>query len=51
MFMFIQVLDNGGGGWIAEGAERQILKFVVPRSPEMAFLDSSVPLMLDLCYL
>ena len=32
---------------MAEGAERQILKFIVPRSPEMAFSDSSVPLLLD----
>jgi hypothetical protein len=29
---------------MAESAERQILKFIVPRSPEMAFSDSSVPL-------
>ena len=36
---------------MAEGAERQILKFIVPRSLEMAFSDSSVPLLLDLCYL
>jgi hypothetical protein len=33
------------------GAERQILKFIVPRSPKMAFSDSSVPLLLDLYYL
>ena len=33
---------------MAEGAERQILKFIVHRSPEMAFSDSSVPLLLDL---
>jgi hypothetical protein len=39
------------GAWMAEGAERQILKFIVPRSPEMAFSDSSVPLLLDLYYL
>jgi hypothetical protein len=37
-------------GRTAEGAERQILKFIVPRSPEMAFSDSSVPLLLDLYY-
>ena len=36
---------------MAEGAERQILKFIVPRSPEMAFSDSSVSLLLDLYYL
>jgi hypothetical protein len=36
---------------MAEGAERQILKFTVPRSPEMAFSDSSVSLLLDLYYL
>jgi hypothetical protein len=33
---------------MAEGAERQILTFIVHRSPEMAFSDSSVPLLLDL---
>ena len=38
-------------GWMAEGAERQILKFIGPRSPEMAFSDSSVSLLLDLYYL
>ena len=27
---------------MAEGAERQILKFIVPRSPKMTFSDSSV---------
>jgi hypothetical protein len=36
---------------MAEGAERQILKFIGPRSPEMAFSDSSVSLLLDLHYL
>jgi hypothetical protein len=36
---------------MAEGAERQILKFIVPRLPEMAFSDSSGSLLLDLCYL
>jgi hypothetical protein len=34
---------------MAEGAERQILNSIVPRSPEMAFSDSSVRL--DLYYL
>jgi hypothetical protein len=29
---------------MAEGSGRQILKFIVPRSPEMAFSDSSVSL-------
>jgi hypothetical protein len=36
---------------MAEGAERQILKFIVPRSPDMAFSDSSVSPLLDLYYL
>ena len=34
-----------------EGAERQILKFIVSRSPEMAFSDSSVLLLFGLYYL
>jgi hypothetical protein len=49
MFMFVQgrkVLDNGSGvEW------QKVLKFLVPRSPEMAFTDSSVPLLLELYYL
>ena len=36
---------------MAEGSGRQILKFIVPRSPEMAFSDSSISLLLDLYYL
>jgi hypothetical protein len=36
---------------MAEGAKWQILTFIVPRSPEIAFSDSSVPLLLDLYYL
>jgi hypothetical protein len=36
---------------MAEDAEQQILKFIVSRSPEMAFSDSSVPLLLGLYYL
>ena len=36
---------------MAEGAERQILKFIGPRSPKMAFSDSSESLLLDLYYL
>jgi hypothetical protein len=42
MFMLIhgrRVLDNLWRGRIAEGAERQIMKFLVSRSPEMAFSD------------
>ena len=36
---------------MAEGTERQILKFIVPRSSKMAFSDSSTPLLLDVYYL
>jgi hypothetical protein len=36
---------------MAKGAERQVLKFIGTRSPEMAFSDSSVSLFLDLYYL
>jgi hypothetical protein len=36
---------------MAEGSERQVLKCIGPRSPEMAFSDSSVSLLLDLYYL
>ena len=33
---------------MAKGAERKILKFIVSRSPKMAFSVSSVPLLLGL---
>jgi hypothetical protein len=36
---------------MAEGSGRQIVKIIVPRSPEMASSDSSVSLLLDLHYL
>ena len=36
---------------MAQGAERQIVKFIVSRSPEMVFSDSSVPLLLALYYI